>query len=289
MLKTPYRLYCNTDKKMVSLLSQGIPTGCPFSFSHNINPSSVTVDLSAIYNSDIIVNPIGSTGPTGASIPSLPVPTIAIGNTGASINITNNCNANYNINMPTVAPTGITYLSNDGNGNLLWTPTCYAIIRDEKISGSNGGTMSINTTGIWNTRALNVIETNIPNLVSISSNRITIQPGAYYFCASSPASQVDYHQIRLQCITGPAEVLGTITYGTSAFSPQTYNYTVSSIVTQSESKFETLVTASDVTVLEIQHRGRLMSGNPNPGTIGMGVACGLGTKEVYTVVRLQKL
>jgi hypothetical protein len=146
--------------------------------------------------------------------------------------------------------------------------------------------MQMSGIGIWNTRTLNNINTNIPNFISLLNDQIILQPGSYLIQATAPACQVDAHQIRLQCINNAS--IGTIVYGTNAFSPQ--NRKSEMLVSQTESKLDTTLVVTQTMTLEIQHMGKIITiGNPNPGLVGMGYANGFTTNEIYTVVNIMKI
>ena len=76
--------------------------------------------------------------------------------------------------------------------------TAYAVIADQKTSGTDGGTF---TSGAWRTRDLNTEVTDVDNIVSISSNQFTLQAGTYLIKARATAYDCDRHQLRLRNIT----------------------------------------------------------------------------------------
>ena len=78
-----------------------------------------------------------------------------------------------------------------------------ATIRDEKSSGTSGGTF---TAGAWRTRTLNTL-TDPTSIVSLASNQITLQAGTYLINANCPASSSELHQARLQNITDATTTL----------------------------------------------------------------------------------
>ena len=133
-------------------------------------------------------------------------------------------------------------LKTDGSGNLSWAAdagglfSAYAIITDEKVSGSGGGTF---TTGAWRTRDLNTEVADPGGIVSLSTNQFTLAAGSYLIQWSAPAFEVTGHQTRLYDITGTS----IIQYGSNAY--------VSS--TQTTSIGSARVTPSGSNAYELQH------------------------------------
>lgn len=91
-----------------------------------------------------------------------------------------------------------------GNGT-TWTsaaPTGSApptmIVRDEKPSGTDGGSSSATT---WNERTQNTVVANTISGASLSSNRVTLPAGTYDADASAPALLAGAHKLRLYNIT----------------------------------------------------------------------------------------
>ena len=70
----------------------------------------------------------------------------------------------------------------------------YAIIADQKSSGTDGGTA---TSGSWQTRDLNTEIADPDGIVSISANQFTLAAGNYLITWSAPAGDVRGHQSRL--------------------------------------------------------------------------------------------
>jgi hypothetical protein len=166
-----------------------------------------------------------------------------------------------------------TYLANDGSGNLSWqTPKSdpYILIRDEKASGTQGGTF---TAGSWVTRDLNTEVKDTNNLSSISSNQITLAPGTYRANILVPAVGVSSHRAKLYDVTSSSDLL----MGTSV-------YTADSIAVQNYSVIAGEFTLTETSVLEIRHQGSVTS-----ATSGFGYMANYGTNEIYTVVELWKV
>lgn len=159
-----------------------------------------------------------------------------------------------------------------GNGGGIHAgayPTAY--IRDEKTSGTAGGTA---TTGSWETRTLNTVEGRAysAGLVSLSSNQFTLQPGVWEIRWTAPAHKVDAHQSRLRNMT-----LGTTTrLGSSQRCSSSDN-------SDNVSFGEWTVSISAATTFEIQH-----AVGSTAATDGYGRPASNGT-EVYTQVKVTRL
>lgn len=143
----------------------------------------------------------------------------------------------------------------------------YANVKDIKAAGTNGGTF---TSGTWQTRTLNTIEGDM-KFASLSSNRITLQPGSYIISARVPACDVRNHQCRLQNITDSI----TEDIGTASFA-------FNGIVTVSELSKKLVL--EEAKTYEIQHRC-----SDTATDIGFGKATGFNADEMYTVVIIELL
>lgn len=80
----------------------------------------------------------------------------------------------------------------------------YAHIQDQKANGTDGGTFTVNT---WTTRTLNTIVSDVDGICSISSNRITLQPGTYRIHVIAPAYEVRANRIILYNYTDSSVVV----------------------------------------------------------------------------------
>ena len=142
------------------------------------------------------------------------------------------------------------------------------ILKDIKSAGTNGG---IFTAGSWQTRTLNTLEGNV-NFVTlnISTSEFTIQPGIYTLSISSPACNVQNHQIRLFNVTDNQYVMGN-----NAFSS-------GGVMTTSNLTYYEIV--QNPTIYKIQHICSYTSPN-----IGFGRATGFNSEEVYTNVNIRRL
>jgi uncharacterized delta-60 repeat protein len=150
-----------------------------------------------------------------------------------------------------------------------------AIISDEKTLGAPGGSFFA---GDFVTRDLNTIRGNM-NKVTLSSNRITIQPGVFEVRIQAPAYHVQNHQVVLYDVTNDQIALE----GSNAFASV-------EVVTLLGSQFNGAETLSIVkgtlhvgaqTVFEVRHQcSQTQEDN------GFGVVSNIGENEVYTIVRI---
>ena len=165
-------------------------------------------------------------------------------------------------------------LKSDGSGNLDWVAqgsglfSAYALIEDQKSSGTQGGTAE---TGAWRTRDLNTEVADAGSIVSIASNQFTLQAGTYLIKWRAPAYNVDNHRSRLADTTNTA-----YWYGSNEFQTAEND--------MSNSFGAVRVTISGAAVFEIQHQV-LTTAN----SMGFGVAWStLGVIETYTAVEIYK-
>jgi hypothetical protein len=147
-----------------------------------------------------------------------------------------------------------------------------ALICDQKSSGTDGGTF---TAGAWRTRDLNTEISDADGIVSISSNRFTLQAGTYTIEWSAPGHRMARMRSKLKNITTGTDV----EYGISAYNHAGYYNTTLAI------GMATLTIAS-ASAFEIQHwTSTTVSGD------GLGVgggANGGGVVEKFTMVTIHK-
>ena len=144
------------------------------------------------------------------------------------------------------------------------------IIRDEKTSGTDGGTF---TTGAWRIRDLNTLEQS-DNSASLSTNEITLTSGQYLLEATVPGHAVDNHQARLYNVTDASvEVYGTTEYAVGSGS--------SIVTTHSFIKKYLDITTSKT--FRIEHQCQTTETSD-----GFGLAAGFGGNEVYTNISITK-
>ena len=166
------------------------------------------------------------------------------------------------------------YLQTNGSGALSWqtvaTPSVafesYAIICDQKASGTNGGSFN---SGAWRTRDLNTEISDADGIVSIASNQFTLGTGNYLIKWTCPSLRVNANATRLFNATSSTEVqLGQANYADSTNAVQ--NISVGSA----------RVSLAGNTAFEIQHQcANSFSGD------GFGTATNFGVC-IYTIVEI---
>jgi len=144
----------------------------------------------------------------------------------------------------------------------------YAVIEDQKTSGTNGGTF---TSGDWRTRDLNTEVTDPDGIVSISANQFTLAAGSYLIKWFATAKDVNSHKSALYDITGTAY----IDYGSTEDTHDTITITNKSIGS-------TRVTPSGSNVYEIRHQCETTDTDE-----GFGKATGWAV-ESYCLVEIYK-
>ena len=171
--------------------------------------------------------------------------TVAVGAAGQSLKS----------NGPGAAPT---FQDDSFSGELLH-------IRDEKTSGTAGGTL---TSGSYQTRVLNTVKTNEIAGASLSINQVSLPAGEYYAEFSAPAGFIVRHKAILYDTTGAAALI----VGSSEYS--TNNNTD---IVQTRSFGSGRFTLSGTSVLELQHQG-----STTRATNGLGFQSTFGDVEVYS-------
>lgn len=150
-------------------------------------------------------------------------------------------------------------------------PEQITIVRDEKTSGTAGGTPG--SGGSWLTRTLTTTPVNSIVGASLASNEITLPAGTYLIEGSAPAYKADSHKARLYNVTAASTALvGTVERSISAESQQT------------RSSIRGIVTLASTSALRVEHMVGTATAN------GFGVAYGgTGIAEVYTELTIRKL
>jgi len=90
-------------------------------------------------------------------------------------------------------PAGAT-IANSGTATGFGLFSSYAIITDQKTSGTEGGTA---TSGAWRTRDLQTEIADPDGIVSITTNEFTLGAGTYLIKWSAPFAEVVFAQTRL--------------------------------------------------------------------------------------------
>ena len=148
--------------------------------------------------------------------------------------------------------------------------TAVAIFRDEKTSGTNGGTGS---TGAWTKRTLNATVVNNVAACSIASSVVTLTAGTYLVTASAPFYRTNSSQIKLRNTTAGSDlVLGMIAFGNSAVAGGVVN-----------SYLQGYFTLTGSTNIEMQYWITATNASNDLGQSG-----GFGT-EVYATLAIQQV
>lgn len=154
------------------------------------------------------------------------------------------------------------------NANSITQGVVY--IQDRKTAGVDGG--SCGTAGTWLQRDLNTLEGDT-DLVSLSSNDFTLQPGTYTIDASAPARGLDAHKIRIYDITNSTAVL----FGTSV--------TANSFTTEdSVALLNGFLTITSPTTYRLEHACQTTK-----AINGFGSLSNMGAFELYSVVKITRL
>ena len=145
-------------------------------------------------------------------------------------------------------------------------------VRDEKASGSDGGT---NTASTFDTRTLNTVLTNEISGASLSSNQITLPSGTYFIHASAPAFMISQSRLRLRNITDSSTtLLGENNTADSSVASSCISFVIGRFTIASSKTFE------------LQHIGRVQRGSGQG--FGLGVAS-FGITEVFAQVLIWKV
>lgn len=164
----------------------------------------------------------------------------------------------------------LTGRASDGEGLAWEADDVIAILRDEKSSGTNGGTSSSTT---WNPRALNTEVSDAFNIVTLSSDKATLIAGTYlidvWACAGAASGTL--HRLRAYNVTGTA----TIAEGTNS---------VSDGGQRKYAHLRFLFTSNGSDEWRIDHY--TVTG---AATTGLGTPMTLGSNEVYMEILVRRL
>jgi len=137
-------------------------------------------------------------------------------------------------------------------------------VRHVLSSGNAAGTF---TSGSYQTRPLNTVETNEISGASLSSNQITLPAGTYYFEGFADAYNVDTNKLKLYNVTDTADVIiGLVSYVSN--------------VDQQPAVISGMFTLSSTKTLEVQHRC-----STTRSSDGYGFNATYGDSEVYADFR----
>jgi hypothetical protein len=152
-----------------------------------------------------------------------------------------------------------------GSGDAVVAGSDYILVRDEKSSGTPGGSPVV---GTWQTRELTQIVSDTGGHCSLADNQITLAPGTYICRIQVPAYYVNRHKAVLHSITDGTDIL----IGSSAHSEQGSGATLST----SEVIGKIVLTVE--TTFEIRHQCQF-----ERATYGLGVNSSFGVPEIYTI------
>ena len=172
-----------------------------------------------------------------------------------------------------ITATGTASASTFLRGDNAWAApsslfSSYAIIADQKASGTAGGTF---TTGAWRTRDLNTEITDPDGIVSIASDQFTLAAGSYLIKWTAPAYITNDHQTRLYNVTDTASV---------AVGGSTIAYDGYVVQNSSSGAARTVIAGSKA--FSIEHRCQTTS-----STHGFGHLSNFATEQ-YTIVEIFK-
>lgn len=146
----------------------------------------------------------------------------------------------------------------------------YIRVIERQAANTNGGTF---TTGADRTRTLNLIDSDVAGLASLSSNQLTLPAGTYEFCISAPAVGVAANQAWLYNVTdGVIQKEGTSEYGAAAADGPTRSWITGRM------------TLSGPKTFEVRHRC-----TSTRASVGLGNPANFTTFEVYTVAEFHKI
>jgi hypothetical protein len=181
------------------------------------------------------------------------------------------CTASSAANPFTVGDGILVYFQRTGDKGDAGSVTPILWVRDERGSGTSGGT----NVASGQTRTLNTVKKNTITGASLSSNVITLPAGTYRIQASAPGYQVGGHRL-----TATVTQIGGGSIGIDGSSA----YATTSTATHSAiNKAEFIFTGTGGTVT-LSH---LMANAV--ATYGLGYPVSMGGTEVYTEVYIEKV
>lgn len=154
--------------------------------------------------------------------------------------------------------------------NLVSFGSKFLHIQEQQAAGVNAGTF---TSGAWQTRTLNTVNTNEIAGASLSTNQITLPAGTYYVEIEAPAVQCGLHKAKLYNITDAADVLIGGACSTTTASQNQEGSRISGRFTIAGSK-----------IFEVQHQ----CSNTKTSN-GFGDASGFSVIEVYGDVKIWRV
>jgi len=158
----------------------------------------------------------------------------------------------------------------DALNQLADARTAIAILRDEKASGTAGGSSSATT---WNNRDLNTEVYDNQNIVTIASNQFTPIAGEYKLYATATVGLSGGHRMRLYNVTGAASVREGLNNSATVSGSDRNTNTLNAIFT-----------ANGTDAYRIDHYTTSAQ-----ATTGLGIAITTGANEVYMEIVLEKI
>ena len=143
----------------------------------------------------------------------------------------------------------------------------FAIIKDSKSAGTNGGTIKAND---WTTRVLNTIEGSQTFAILNSDNTFTVKPGLYKINIRVPGYRIKTHKCRLYSMTDDV----AIAYGNTAHSNNSETY----------SMINHILNIDKTVTYRVDHICSTTRNN-----IGLGIGSRFLGDEIYTEILIQKL
>jgi hypothetical protein len=169
--------------------------------------------------------------------------------------------------------TGVITSLTQTQADARYTGIGYMLVRDEKASGTDGGSTTAATT---TTRTLNTVSANTISGASLASNQVTLPAGTYRVCARAPICGANLNKASWYNVTDSA----VVAYGTSDNGAG--NSTSDIVTTWTTMNCRFTITAAKV--FELRHYTQ-----QTKSTTGFGDAVGLsGAVEVYSVVEIIK-
>lgn len=159
----------------------------------------------------------------------------------------------------------------DGTDLILLNPhgPCIALLQQQEPSGDDGGSSVAAT---WNTRELNAEVYDTGDIVTLSSDQFTIQPGTYRAYCWAVGYRVGKHILKWRDITNTQDSIhgGNINSGTA---DNTSNMAI----------IDEQITISAATTYELQHYTQAVQASS-----GLGLNGGVGLTEKYASVWIQR-
>jgi hypothetical protein len=175
--------------------------------------------------------------------------------TGAEVNVNPDWNAVSGdaliLNKPTITPAQVV-----------------VILRDVKLSGTNGGSASAGL----QTRVLTAMTASESGYCTLGTNQFTLVAGTWEIQASAPAGSTNVNKVILYNVTNNISYAGVSSSASNVYSGASF------------SAANAVLTLAGSTTFEVQHWFKTAF-----ATTGRGTAASSGYDEVYTVVICRKI